>query len=70
MNAIEIYAEKLKRTFPIYYRLDSETKKIVSEIAKKYPYSVEYVARVFVMCGYNQEETEKYVMREMMYGIR
>ena len=46
MNAIEIYAEKLKRTFPIYYRLDSETKKIVSEIAKKYPYSVEYVARM------------------------
>lgn len=69
MNAIEIYAEKLKRTYPIYYRLDSETKKIVSEIAKKHPYNVEHVACIFLMCGHNQEETEKYIMREMMYGV-
>ena len=67
MNTIEIYAEKLKKTYPTYYRLDSETKKTVSEIAKKYPYSVEYVACIFLMFGHNQEETETYIMREKLY---
>ena len=69
MNTIEIYAEKLKETYPTYCRLDSEMKKIVFEIAKKYPYNVEYVACIFLMCCHNQEETEKYIVREMMYGV-
>lgn len=69
MNAIETYAEKLKRMYPTYYRLDTKARNIVSEIAKKYPYSVEDVACIFLTSGSNQEETEKYIIREMMYGV-
>lgn len=69
MNNIEAYAEKLNRMHPIYYRLDDKTRNIVSEIAKKYPYSAEDVSCIFLTCGSNQEETEKYIMRKMMYGV-
>lgn len=69
MNVIETYVEKLKGMYPTYYRLDTKARNIVSEIAKKYPYSAEDVACIFLTCGSNQEETEKYIMRKMMYGV-
>ncbi len=61
--------EELKRMYPVYSLLDAEMKRTVSEIAKKYPYSIEHVSRVMSMTGFNQEETEKYIMQELVRGI-
>ena len=55
--------------YPVYSLLDAEMKRTVSEIAKKYPYSIEHVSRVMSMTGFNQEETEKYIMQELVRGI-
>lgn len=70
MNAIEEYSKNLERMYPTYCRLDAKTRNIVSEIAKKYTYSAEDIACIFLACGSNQEETEKYIMRKMMHGSR
>lgn len=60
--------EGLKRAYPIYDRLDPEMKRAVSEIAAKYPYSTEHVAEVIVANGFNVEEAEKQIKRELVLG--
>lgn len=60
--------EELKRAYPIYSRLDPEMKKAASEIAAKYPYTTEHVAEMIVKHGFNREEAEKYIRRELVLG--
>lgn len=70
---IAITNEDIKKAYAVYSLLDPEQKRIASEIAAKYPYTTEHVARVLSMTGFNQEEAEKYIMRELTlvgYGIR
>ena len=62
-----LYGE-LKRAYPTYNRLDPEMKKAASEIAAKYPYNTEHVARIIVANGFSKEEAEKYIRRELILG--
>lgn len=60
--------DELKRAYPIYNRLDPEMKKAASEIAAKYPYCTEHVAEVIVKNGFDREEAEKQIERELVLG--
>ena len=62
-----LYGE-LKRAYPIYNRLDPEMKKAASEIAAKYPYCTEHVARVIVANGFDKEKAEEQIKRELILG--
>lgn len=62
-----LYGE-LKRAYPTYNRLDPEMKKAASEIAAKYPYCTEHVAEIIVKNGFNKEEAEKQIERELVLG--
>lgn len=57
--------EDIKRAYATYSLLDPEQQKAACEIAKKYPCSTEHVAKILLMTGFNQEEAEKYIMREL-----
>ena len=62
-----LYGE-LKSAYPIYDRLDPDMKKAASEIAAKYPYCTEHVAEVIVKNGFDREEAEKQIERELVVG--
>ena len=62
-----LYGE-LKRAYPTYNRLDPEMKKAASEIAAKYPYCTEHVAKVIVANGFDKEKAEKQIKRELILG--
>lgn len=62
-----LYGES-KRAYPTYNRLDPEMKKAASEIAAKYPYCTEHVAEIIVKNGFNKEEAEKQIERELVLG--
>ena len=62
-----LYGES-KRAYPTYNRLDPEMKKAASEIAAKYPYCTEHVAEVIVKNGFDREEAEKQIERELVLG--
>ena len=66
MNGAERYCEELIRCNQSYYRLDPEMRRVASEISKKYPCTAEYVADILLTYGYDQEEAEKHIEREMM----
>ena len=58
--------DELKRAYPIYNRLDPEMKKAASEIAAKYPYCTEHVAKVIVANGFDKEKAEEQIKRELI----
>lgn len=62
-----LYGE-LNRVYPIYDRLDLEMKKAASEISAKYPCCTEHVAAIIVANGFNKEEAEKQIERELILG--
>ena len=62
-----LYGE-LKSAYPIYDRLDPEMKKAASEIAAKYPYCTEHVAKVIVANGFDKEKAEEQIKRELILG--
>ena len=62
-----LYGE-LKSAYPIYDRLDPDMKKAASEIAAIYPYCTEHVAEVIVKNGFDREEAEKQIERELVLG--
>ena len=62
-----LYGE-LKRAYPTYNRLDPEMKKAASEIAAKYPYCTEHVAKVIVANGFDKEKVEEQIKRELILG--
>ena len=62
-----LYGE-LKSAYPIYNRLDPEMKKAASEIAAKYPYCTEHVAKVIVANGFDKEKAEEQIKRELILG--
>ena len=62
-----LYGE-LKRAYPTYNRLDPEMKKAASEIAAKYPYYTEHVAKVIVANGFDKEKAEEQIKRELILG--
>ena len=62
-----LYGE-LKRAYPTYNRLDPEMKKAASEIAAKYPYCTEQVAKVIVANGFDKEKAEEQIKRELILG--
>lgn len=61
-------SEDIKRAYETYSRLDPEQKKAACEIAKKYPCTTEYVAGVLVEKGFNQEEAENYIRKQLILG--
>lgn len=61
-------SEDIKRAYAVYNLLDPEMKKVASEIAAKYPYNTEHVARIIVVNGFSKEEAEKYIRRELILG--
>ena len=62
-----LYGE-LKRTYQTYNRLDPEMKNAASEIAAKYPYCTEHVAKVIVANGFDKEKAEEQIKRELVLG--
>lgn len=60
--------EELKRKYPIYNMLDPEMKKAASEIAAKYPYSREHVAKVIAANWFDRERAEEQIKRELLLG--
>jgi putative cell wall-binding protein len=62
-----LYGE-LKRAYATYNRLDPEMKKAASEIAAKYPYCTEHVAKVIVANGFDKEKAEEQIKRELVLG--
>lgn len=62
-----LYGE-LKRAYATYNRLDPEMKKAASEIAAKYPYCTEHVAKVIVANGFDKEKAEEQIKRELILG--
>ena len=60
--------DELKRAYPTYNRLDPEMKKAASEIAAKYPYCTEHVAKVIVANGFDKEKAEEQIKRELILG--
>lgn len=62
-----LYGE-LKRAYPTYNRLDPEMKKAASEIAAKYPYCTEHVAKVIVANGFDKEKAKEQIKRELILG--
>ena len=58
----------LKRTYQTYNRLDPEMKRAASEIAAKYPYCTEHVAKVIVANGFDKEKAEEQIKRELVLG--
>ena len=62
-----LYGE-LKRAYSTYNRLDPEMKKAASEIAAKYPYCTEHVAKVIVANGFDKEKAEEQIKRELILG--
>lgn len=62
-----LYGE-LKSAYPIYDRLDPDMKKAASEIAAKYPYCTEHVAKVIVANGFDKEKAEEQIKRELILG--
>ena len=62
-----LYGE-LKRAYPTYNRLEPEMKKAASEIAAKYPYCTEHVAKVIVANGFDKEKAEEQIKRELILG--
>ena len=65
---LEMLYYRLKKEYPMYNKLDTETKKAASEIAAKYPYHTEHVAEIIVKNGFNKEEAEKQIERELVLG--
>lgn len=63
-----IYPGQVLWVSPAYELLDPEMKKVAAEIAKQYPCSTEYVARIIQANGFNQEETERYIKQELLPG--
>lgn len=63
-----LFENTIESQFPEYSRLVRKTQKTASEIAAKYPCSIEYVAGVLVAADFNEEETERYIMRELVQG--
>lgn len=61
-------SEDIKRAYAIYSLLDPEQQKAAREIAQKFPCTTEYVAKVLTETGFNQEEAEKYIMRQLILG--
>ena len=43
-------------------------KKAASEIAAKYPYCTEHVAKVIVANGFDKEKAEEQIKRELVLG--
>lgn len=62
-----LYGE-LKSAYPIYDRLDPDMKRAASEIAAKYPYCTEHVAKVIVANGFDKEKAEEQIKRELILG--
>lgn len=62
-----LYGE-LKSAYPIYDRLDPDMKRAASEIAAKYPYCTEHVAKVIVANGFDKEKAEEQIKRELVLG--
>ena len=62
-----LYGE-LKRAYPTYNRLDPDMKRAASEIAAKYPYCTEHVAKVIVANGFDKEKAEEQIKRELILG--
>ena len=62
-----LYGE-LKRAYPTYNRLETKMKKAASEIAAKYPYCTEHVAKVIVANGFDKEKAEEQIKRELILG--
>ena len=62
-----LYGE-LKRAYQTYNRLDPEMKRAASEIAAKYPYCTEHVAKVIVANGFDKEKAEEQIKRELVLG--
>lgn len=60
--------DRLKKEYPMYNRLDPEMKKAASEIAAKYPYCTEHVAKVIVANGFDKEKAEEQIKRELILG--
>lgn len=61
--------EKVKKDVPDEYKLlDIGMQKTVSEIAAKYPYGVGHITKILIKTGFNQEETENYIMRQLVQG--
>ena len=60
--------DRLKKEYPKYNRLDPEMKKAASEIAAKYPYCTEHVAKVIVANGFDKEKAEEQIKRELILG--
>lgn len=54
--------------YPIYSRLEPETKKFASEIASKYPCDTEHAAKVLSICNFNQAAAEAYIKLKLIYG--
>lgn len=58
--------DEIKREYSVYNMLDSETKKTVSEIAKKYPYSIEWIATILTKCEFDSQKTEAYIVSQLI----
>lgn len=63
-----LFENTLESSYPTYSILDRKTQKTASAIAAKYPCSIEHVAKVLVADDFNEEETERYIMRELVQG--
>jgi len=63
-----LVSEDIKRAYAVYSLLDPEQQKTACEIAKKFPYTTEYVAKVLAEKGFNQEEAENYIRRQLVLG--
>ena len=61
-------SEDMKRAYATYSLLDPEMKKAASEIAAKYPYCTEHVAKVIVANGFDKEKAEEQIKRELILG--
>lgn len=60
--------DRPKKKYPFYNRLDPDMKKAASEIAAKYPYCTEHVAKVIVANGFDKEKAEEQIKRELILG--
>lgn len=54
--------------YQTYKWFDPEMKKAASEIAAKYPYCTEYVAKVIVANGFDKEKAEEQIKQELVLG--
>lgn len=70
MNIIEKYYENISTAYPVYNRLDPQMKKVAYEMAVKYPYCTEHIAKIIVANGFDEKEAEKQIQRELMSRTR